>query len=153
MLWSRSPSCATSNLLSGVERSPVAIALVMLAAFFVLGSASAQAQRQRVDLGCRPTEQALTFLCTISAADPAGAPVDGAQITLTADMPSMPMAHNVSPVKAQPVSGQPGKYEGRLRLGMLGEWAVKIRFEAPQQDVVVRKLMFEKDKVSSNAAH
>jgi hypothetical protein len=115
-------------VLSGVGRSVIATALVMLATCLELGSAAvAQAQRQKVDLACRPTEQALTFLCTISAADPAGAPVDGAQITLTADMPSMPMAHNVSPVKAQPVSGQPGKYEGRLRLGMLGEWAIKIR--------------------------
>jgi hypothetical protein len=117
-----------------------------LAAF--TAAASAQAPRLHVDLGCQPTEVSLTFLCTVGVADSAGRPVDGAEVTLSADMPSMPMAHNVSPVKAQPVPGRPGSYQGRITLEMPGEWAVRLRFDAPRPDVVVRKLDFQKDKVS-----
>ena len=114
--------------------------------------ASAQAPRLRVDLGCTPTELALTYLCTVSVVDPAGSPVDGAQVTLSADMPSMPMAHNVIPARAQPVPGRPGIYQGRLTLEMPGEWVVRLRFEAPHRDVVVRKFDFQKDKVSPAGA-
>jgi YtkA-like protein len=124
--------------------------LMLCASLAVWASAaSAQAPRLRVDLGCQPTETALTFLCTLDVSDAAGKPVDGAAITLSADMPSMPMAHNVRPVKAAPVTGQPGRYQGHLTLEMLGEWAVKLRLEAPRPDVVIRKLDFQKDKVSA----
>jgi hypothetical protein len=124
-----------SRLIAGVALLALAIA------------ASAQT-RLRVDLGCMPTALALTYLCTVTVADSSGRPVDGVQVTLSADMPSMPMAHNVNPVRAQPVPGRPGSYQGRLTLEMPGEWTVRLRFEAPQRDVVVRKLDFQKDKVS-----
>lgn len=62
-------------------------------------------------------------------------------------MPSMPMAHNVAPVKVQPVPGQAGSYQGRLVLEMTGEWVVRLRFDTPRPDVVVRKLDFQTDKV------
>ena len=39
----------------------------------------------------------------------AGQPLTGADITVGADMPSMPMAHNVKPVKAKPGKA-PGEY-------------------------------------------
>jgi YtkA-like len=115
-------------------------------------AASAQTPRLRVDLGCTPTELALTYLCTVAVADSAGSPVEGVQVTLSADMPSMPMAHNVSPVRAQPVPGRPGNYQGRLTLEMPGEWVVRLHFEAPHRDVVVRKFDFQKDKVSPAGA-
>ena len=118
----------------------------------LVSAASAQTPRLRVDLGCTPTDLALTYMCTVGVADPAGSPVDGAQVTLSADMPSMPMAHNVSPVKAQPVPGRPGNYQGRLTLEMTGEWVVRLRFEAPHRDVVVRKFDFQRDKVSAAGA-
>ena len=127
--------------------------LVAWAALAAVASpTSAQAPRLHVDLSCRPAEASLTFLCTVGVADPTGKPVDGAEIMLTADMPSMPMAHNVSPVRALPVPGQPGSYQGRIALEMLGEWVVKLRFEAPRSDVIARKLDFQKDKVSPAAS-
>jgi YtkA-like len=124
---------------------------LMLCAYLAVwaSAAAAQAPRLRVDLGCQPTEIALTYLCTLDISDAAGKPVDGAAITLSADMPSMPMAHNVRPVKAEPVADQPGRYHGRLTLEMLGEWAVKLRVESPRPDVLIRKLDFQKDKVSA----
>lgn len=111
------------------------------------GAAAAQPARPRVDIGCEPTEVSLTYLCTLTITDGSGKPIDGAQVTLSADMPAMPMAHNVAPVKAQPVPGQAGSYQGRLVLEMTGEWVVRLRFDTPRPDVVVRKLDFQKDKV------
>jgi hypothetical protein len=111
-------------------------------------AAAAQPTRHRVELDCRPTEVSMVYLCAVSVADAAGKPVTGVDVTLSADMPSMPMAHNVRPVKAQPVAGKPGTYESRLELEMTGEWAVKLQFKAPRPDVVVRKLDFQRDKVT-----
>ena len=111
-------------------------------------SAGAQAPSHRVDLGCQPTGAPLVYLCTVGVADAAGKPVDGADLILSADMPSMPMAHSVKPVKAQAVAGKPGAYACRIELEMLGEWAVKLQFKAPRPDVVVRKLDFQKDRVT-----
>lgn len=125
--------------------APVALAATLATVAF---AASAQAPRLGIDVGCRPTATALTFLCAVTVADPQGRPVDGAEIVLSADMPSMPMAHTVSPVKARPVPGRPGVYEGAITLEMLGEWALKLRLDAPRRDVVVRKLDFQADRVS-----
>lgn len=119
-----------------------------LLATFACTAAAQQAPRLRVDLGCQPTELSLTYLCTLTIADAAGKPVDGVTATLSADMPSMPMAHNVAPVKAQAVPGQAGSYQGRLVLEMTGEWVVRLRFETPRPEIVVRKLDFQKDRVS-----
>jgi hypothetical protein len=110
--------------------------------------AAAQGQRQRVELTCQPTPTFMVYVCTIGIADPAGKPVEGADMTVSADMPSMPMAHNVKPAKATPVAGQPGTYQSRLELEMLGEWAVKVQLKAPRPDVVVRKFDFQDGKVS-----
>ncbi len=129
-----------------MRRVAVAACLAVL-----VSVASAQVPRLRVDLGCQPTEASLVFLCTVDVADPAGKAVEGVEVTLSADMPSMPMAHNVRPVKAEPVAGRPGRYQARITLEMTGEWAVRLRFDAPRPDVVVRKLDFQKDKVSPAA--
>jgi hypothetical protein len=126
---------------------------LVLAASICMLAASAQAQspRDRVDLACQPTTTPLIYQSTESVADAAGKPVMGVDLTMSADMPSMPMAHNVKPAKAQPVTGKPGMYESRIELEMLGEWAVKLQFKAPRPDVVVRKLDFQKDKVAPPA--
>ena len=124
------------------------LAIGTLLAVLASTAAAQQAPRLRIDLGCQPTEVSLTYLCTLTIADQAGKPVDDVEVTLSADMPSMPMAHNAAPVKAQPVPGQSGSYQGRLVLEMTGEWVVRLRFDAPRPDVVVRKLDFQKDRVS-----
>ena len=108
----------------------------------------AQTPRHKVDLACAPTETALVYRCLVQVADPAGKPVEGADVTLSADMPSMPMAHNVRPVTARPVAGKPGSYEAMLELEMSGEWLVKLQFRAPHRDLVTRKLDFQKNKVT-----
>jgi hypothetical protein len=71
-----------------------------------------------------------------------GHPIQGAAIVVGADMPAMPMAHNVKPVKAEP-SGTAGEYRFRIAVDMQGEWALKIRLAKPRQDLIVHKMMFK----------
>ncbi len=63
-------------------------------------------------------------------------PLSGARIMVGADMPSMPMAHNIKPVKAAPGKA-PGEYRARLDLEMRGEWAVKLRISGPLRDQLI----------------
>jgi len=67
--------------------------------------------------------------------------VSGAEVSVGADMPSMPMAHNVKPVKAKP-GAAPGEYDARIELEMYGEWALKLNVRGPARDVIVKKLDF-----------
>ena len=66
----------------------------------------------------------------------------GVEVTVGADMPSMPMAHNVKPVKAVPGS-EPGTYRARIELEMHGDWAVKVDLAGPVRDRIVKSMRFE----------
>ena len=101
----------------------------------------AAAQQTRADMQCKPTGKDLIYDCVIRLAR-AGEPVSGAQLTVGADMPSMPMAHNVKPVKARPGKG-PGEYLVRLDLDMQGEWALKLRLAGPVRDQLVLHYEFD----------
>jgi hypothetical protein len=118
-----------------MPRTLAAVVLVALAA-------PAAAQRLAAEVDCRPTPHDLVYDCRIALAEAAsGKPVSGADVSLGADMPTMPMAHNVRPVKAQPAS-EPGQYTARLELEMYGEWALRIAVRSPVRDVIVKKLDF-----------
>jgi hypothetical protein len=71
-----------------------------------------------------------------------GRPLEGADVTVGADMPSMPMAHSVRPAKATP-GAKPGEYKARLTLEMLGEWAIKVRLDGPVRDLLVLHYEFD----------
>jgi hypothetical protein len=107
-----------------------------------LAAAPACAQRAQAALDCRFTGTDFVYDCMIRLAR-GGQPLSGAQITVGADMPSMPMAHNVKPVKAVP-GREPGSYHARLDLEMTGEWAVKLRLAGPVRDQLV--LIYEFDE-------
>ena len=112
--------------------------LLLLAALLAPLPALAQT---RADMQCKPTGKDLIFDCTIRLAR-GDQPLEGAQVTVGADMPSMPMAHNVKPVKARPGNG-PGEYLARLDLEMPGEWAVKVRISGKVRDQVVLHHYFD----------
>lgn len=97
----------------------------------------------RADVDCRPAADAgLVFDCTIRLADAqTREPVSDAEFTVGADMPSMPMAHNVRPVKAVP-GDTPGVYRARLELEMYGTWMLKLRLSDPVQDQIHTKVEF-----------
>jgi hypothetical protein len=105
-------------------------------------SSPAFAQRLQGELGCKPTGTDFIYDCIVKLARN-GQPLSGAQVTVGADMPSMPMAHNVKPVKAKP-GKLPGEYEAKLDLEMRGEWAVKLRLASPVKDQLV--LLYDFDE-------
>jgi hypothetical protein len=114
-------------------------------AFFlvlIVAAFPALAQRVQGELVCTSTRTDFIYDCTIRLTRN-GQPLPGADITVGADMPSMPMAHNVKPVKATPGKA-PGEYQAKLDLEMLGEWAVKLRLRAPLKDQLI--LLYDFDE-------
>lgn len=123
-----------SNLLQ-----PLAGLLVLLAPALAL----AAGERPAVRVDCRPTDEKLVFQCTFEVVGrKSGRPIEGAAFKVGADMPAMPMAHNVRPIRPEPVAGEPGSYEGRLALEMPGEWALRMTFDEPVRDIVIEKRTF-----------
>src|SRR5438874_11357558 len=95
----------------------------------------------RADMQCKTAGNELVYNCVIRLAR-ASEPVSGAQLTVAADMPSMPEAHSMKPVKARPGKG-PGEYLVRLDLDMPGEWNVKLRLSGPVRDQLVLRYEFD----------
>ncbi|MGH7004109.1 MAG: FixH family protein [Alphaproteobacteria bacterium] len=114
-------------------------------AFAACCSSAAQAQeRMGAEVSCNQIGKTMAHDCLLTLKGKAsGQPIQGAAILVGADMPTMPMAHNVKPVKAEP-TGRPGEYRFRIELDMHGEWALKIRLAKPRQDLIVHKMMFAK---------
>jgi hypothetical protein len=98
------------------------------------------AQRAQADMRCTHTGTDFVYDCVVHIKKQVE-PVPHLSITVGADMPSMPMAHNVKPVKARPGKA-PGEYLFTLDLDMPGEWAVKLRLSGPVRDVVVVRYTF-----------
>ena len=117
---------------------------IALAIFLSIVALPALAQqRAAADVACKPAGKDLTYDCSIRLKEAStGKPIEGAKLTVGADMPSMPMAHNVRPVAAKPGS-EPGMYTTRLQLEMHGEWALQLRLSTPVRDQIVKKLRFE----------
>jgi len=109
-----------------------------LVLLLLLVSPQVFAQKTAAALDCKFTGKDFIYDCVIRLNPPA----PGVQITVGADMPSMPMAHNVKPVKAQPAK-TPGEYRARLDLEMAGEWAVKLRLSGPVRDQLVLHYEFD----------
>lgn len=69
--------------------------------------------------------------------------VDGAEFSVSTDMPSMPGAHHMPPVTGM-AAGEPGVYKAELDFDMPGEWNLILRFKKPNRDQVVISDMIEK---------
>jgi len=115
----------------------------ILAAVAGLGAVPALgADRARATVTCKPAPDKFAYDCIFKLTNArTGAPLDQAQVTIGADMPSMPMAHNVRPITATP-TGVPGEYQARLALEMHGDWAVRLRVAGPVRDQIVEVLSF-----------
>lgn len=102
------------------------------------GAESAAAgNRVRATVACQPTAEALVYRCTIRLADrETGEPVAGAVLVMSAEMPSMPLAHPMKPVHATP-GESPGTYHATLKLEMAGRWALTVRVTGPVTDQIV----------------
>ena len=117
--------------------------MVKAAFLLILGFAPALAlaQSPKANLDCKTTGTDFVYDCTIRLSR-GGKPLEGVQLTVGADMPSMPMAHNVKPVKAVPAQA-PGEYRAKLDLEMLGVWAVKLRLAGPVRDQLILHYEFD----------
>ncbi len=121
----------------------VTLRLLVIAGFGILPMSAFAGERKQAEITCAPTDEKLVFDCVMMVTGrTSGSPIADAEFMVSADMPSMPGAHNVKPVPAFP-RDQPGMYEARIHLEMLGEWAVKLDFTKPDRDRVVKKLRFE----------
>ena len=112
--------------------------VLLLLCLFVPAAAIAQT---RADMQCKATGKDLIYNCVIRLAR-AGEPVNGAQLSVAADMPSMPGAHAAKPVKARRGKG-PGEYLVQLDLDMPGEWDVKLRLSGPVREQLVLRYLFD----------
>ena len=101
--------------------------------------------RAKADVTCRSTTTALAYDCAIKLTDArTGSPLTGVQVTVGADMPAMPMAHNVRPAVAKP-GAEPGLYQARIELEMHGDWALQINIAGAVRDRVVKTMRFGED--------
>ena len=112
--------------------------LILAALALIAPHANAAAPSAEVD--CRPGEAQYVYDCMIRLSQD-GKPLSGVEVTVGADMPSMPMAHAVKPAKAT-AGKSPGEYHVRIELEMHGEWALKLRLSGAVRDLVVVKQTF-----------
>lgn len=114
-------------------------ALPLLAALSVACSPSAPPSPS-VQVSCVPEASPLRQRCAVTITDRrTGQPVNGATVTLAADMPSMPLAHSVRPAAAT-AGTAPGTYHGTLELEMAGRWVVTVRIAGPVYDQVTQTI-------------
>jgi hypothetical protein len=116
--------------------------LIAILAILAMSLAASAGERAKVDVGCKATGDKLVYDCMIMLVDyKSGDPIQGARIVVKADMPSMPMAHNVAPVNAMAM-GKPGSYHARIKLAMHGDWVLTMDVSGPLRDRLVKKLQF-----------
>ena len=131
----------------------LSIAALALSAALMAGGPTLAGERVAADVSCTPAAERLTYDCTIMLkGKKSGDPVEGAEVIVKADMPSMPLAHNVRPVKAAPAS-MPGHYTATLELEMQGEWALTLDVSGPTRDRVVKKLDFGAGSGETDRTH
>jgi hypothetical protein len=111
-------------------------------AMLALAQGAAAAERAKVDVACKETAKKFVFHCMLTLTGrKSHKPLAGAKIRIKADMPAMPMAHNVRPVTAKPGT-KPGTYAAMLHVAMYGDWALKMTITGPVRDIVVTKYRF-----------
>lgn len=120
-----------------------------LAGILLAGAAATPAHaadRAKVAMSCTAADASFAYECSLEVTNArTGAPIENAKIVLGADMPSMPMVHNVPPFEFKP-GDKPGQYKAKIQLDMHGAWAIRLRITGPMRDEVVNVYEFgEKD--------
>ena len=112
------------------------------------GGESAHAQvRAKADVTCKPGTERLQYDCVVKLSNSrTNEPLSGLGLTVGADMPSMPAAHNVRPVEATEDEDK-GTYRARIVLEMHGDWALRLDLSGAVRDRVIKMLRFQSDGV------
>src|ERR1700752_203368 len=120
----------------------------LIAAACLAEAGSAQTIRAKADVECKPAGQLLHYDCVIKLMSArTSEPLAGVTLMVGADMPSMPMMHNVRPVKAAP-GADSGTYQARLVLEMHGDWAIQLNLSGPVRDRVIANIRFDPDRAT-----
>jgi hypothetical protein len=137
-----------ANATEGAMRHAATLGWIAAAAMTTcVVSGDAADARAKADVSCRPAGEKLQYDCTIKLMDTrTNEPLTGVELTVAADMPSMPMAHNVRPAKAT-AAAEPGTYRVRVVLEMHGDWALRLDLVGPVRDRVIKLLRFQDDRV------
>lgn len=132
------------------HRLPAAFAAAALLLLLLAAAPAAAGEiRAAAEVDCAPTDRPLVYDCTIALSDRrGGAAIAGAEVKVGAEMPTMPMAHNVRPVAAAP-AGAPGRYAALLELEMHGPWALRLDLAGPVRDRVIVPLEFQPGAAAS----
>jgi YtkA-like len=124
----------------------IAARALLLSLFVVMVSSAsgwAAGFKAKAEVSCAATAKPLEYDCAIKLSDArSGAALTGVEVTVGADMPSMPMAHNVKPAKALP-GNEPGTYRAHIKLEMHGDWVLKVDLAGPVRDRIVKSMRFE----------
>ena len=116
------------------------------------GSSGAAEIRARAEVACQPAADRLQYDCSVRLTNArTSEPLTGVALTVGAEMPSMPVMHNVRPAKAMPGQGL-GTYQVRLVLEMHGDWALQLNLSGPMRDRVVTIMRFDAERVVPAAA-
>jgi len=107
---------------------------------FLLGFTSVFAAPIKTETNCEKTDVRLQYNCLVEIKKGKDL-VNNAEVMVGADMPSMPMAHNVKPVKVDK-SIKEGEYKFVIQLEMQGEWKFIYNFTKPERDKIFEKLDF-----------
>jgi hypothetical protein len=101
-----------------------------LAGLAVLATMAAHAaDRAQATVACTPAGVWLAYDCTVKLTNATtGAPLQKAQLTIGADMPSKPLADKVAPVAAKATT--PGEYRAIVVLEVHGDWALRLNVAA-----------------------
>jgi hypothetical protein len=110
---------------------------------FLLAATPLHVHAQKVNgsMECTFTGTDFVYDCKVRL-ERGGRPLEGVRISIGADMPSMPMAHNIKPVVATPGKA-PGEYDAKLDLDMTGEWAIRLRLSGPVRDQLILRYDFD----------
>jgi hypothetical protein len=126
--------------------------MTVIAMLALYNSECAHAQaRAKADVACKPIGEKLQYDCIFKLTNSGtNAPLSGLGLAVGADMPSMPAAHNVRPVKATE-DEEMGTYRARIVLEMHGDWALRLDLSGKVRDRLVKVLRFESDRVVESA--
>ena len=102
----------------------------LLALVLIMTTSNVQANMAKTHTSCMPHGQPLTYICKVNLSLQSK-PVSNAEMSVSAEMPSMPMAHNMRQTKVMPVVDLVGQYEFVLVLEMAGDWRLIYNISSP----------------------
>lgn len=119
------------------------LGLAAVLAALALPATGQAAERAKAQVDCAPAGEPYVYDCTIMLTGrKSGEPIVGAAVVVRADMPTMPMAHNVKPVTAMAMA-KPGMYHARITLAMHGEWTLTLDLSGAIRDKIIHAMRFD----------